>query len=83
MMQVTHHPALYVLKRQVSEPVKRGPGQPAKYPLSDLEVGESRLFVGVHVNTICKRTSQHKPKKFRCVTVTRKGVVGVRVWRVL
>jgi hypothetical protein len=60
----------------------RGPGRQPKYPLRELAVGESFFLAGVYVNEICKRTYYFKPLKFRCRTVVKNGVQGVRVRRI-
>ena len=42
----------------MSDAVRSGPpGRPAKYPLRDMKVGETRLFPGVDADHIAKRYS--------------------------
>lgn len=64
------------------EPTQRGRGQPPKYPVKLLTIGESMFFPEVDVTRIGNAVRHHKSMKFICRSVVSRGVVGVRVWRV-
>ena len=55
-----------------------------KYPLADMEVGDSFFTAGAKTNFFGSYTSRHKKfgKKFTTRAVVEDGVTGVRVWRV-
>lgn len=67
----------------------RGRGRPPKYPLRSLKVGESTFLPGAirqNVNkAICNLRVQTPitPIKFRCRTVCKGGITGVRVTRIV
>jgi hypothetical protein len=63
-------------------PIPRGPGRPAKYPWKHIEVGESFFVPGRTAHDMHSCAHYQKPLKFRCRTITRKDVVGVKVTRV-
>lgn len=55
----------------------------SKYPLRNMECGDSFFVPGKTVSAISGSTSRYRKKgwKFVCRTVTENGVEGVRVWR--
>jgi hypothetical protein len=67
----------------VSDAVRSGPpGQPAKYPLRDMQLGETRLFSGVDADHIAKRYSMYRPMQFMSKTIQLKGVVTAKTTRI-
>ena len=58
-----------------------GPGTPRKYPLAEMEVGDSFLAPLNRKGSVKSRASLHARKTGRqfCVRVTE---AGVRVWRI-
>lgn len=53
-----------------------------KYPLANMEVGDTVFIAGVTQKTLNKSRSTYAPKKFRMITMMRGGVEGTRVWRI-
>ena len=67
----------------MSDAVRSGPpGMPAKYPLRDMQVGETRLFPGVDADHIAKRYSMYRPMQFMSKTIQLKGVVTAKTTRI-
>ena len=58
------------------------PGQPAKYPMRDMKLGEERFFPGIVANSISRRAGMYKPMKFKCRTIVWRGTVGAKVRRI-
>ena len=56
------------------------PGE--KFPLSQMEVGDSFFAAGENASSFGAYFSKQKPKKFTTRTVTESGVKGYRVWRI-
>lgn len=63
-------------------PEDRGPGRPPIYPFSRMAVGDSVLIPTPDAQKISRRVSDHAPKKFKCKSVVRGGLVAVRVERI-
>lgn len=63
-------------------PDNRGPGRPPKYPVKTLAVGETMFFAGVSSKKIGKCVRKHKPLRFKCRSVVKGGIQGVRVERI-
>lgn len=57
-------------------------GRRPRFPLRDLEVGESLYAEGETPGRMQSRWKWMKPKKFKSQTMVKKGVTGVRVWRI-
>jgi hypothetical protein len=55
---------------------------PAKYPLRDMQVGETRMFPGVDADHIAKRYSMYRPMQFMSKTIQLKGVVTAKTTRI-
>lgn len=53
-----------------------------KYPLKDMEIGDSFFAPGRKSNSVSASIARAYPKKFTRREVTENGVVGVRVWRI-
>lgn len=72
---------MITIDKNVPLPILIKKGAPRKYPLSDLEVGESFFAAGKLPSDIRPLATRLRPKKFAVRTVTENGVKGVRVWR--
>lgn len=67
----------------MSDAARSGPpGMPAKYPLRDMQVGETRLFPGVDADHIAKRYSMYRPMQFTSKTIQLKGVMTTKTTRI-
>ena len=62
-------------------PITTGP-RSRKYPVSDLDVGDSFFVAGAGAQKFGGIFAPHKPKKFCVRTVVENNVRGTRVWRV-
>lgn len=60
----------------------RPAGRPAKYPWKQIAVGESFFAPNRTTHAMHGCAIHHKPKKFSCKEVIKKGVFGTRVWRI-
>lgn len=71
----------YKIEKDIPIPKKRPPIKGYKYPLREMEIGDSFLVEGDGY-LLCKKIHTHtsalKPKKFRSRTVKE----GMRVWRI-
>ena len=60
-------------------------GKPRKYPMEDLEVGDSFFAEGRKsgdIGPVLARARKSTGRKFTSRTVTENGVIGTRVWRI-
>jgi hypothetical protein len=70
-----------MIKIDKDVPMPNG-GKRAKYPLGEMEIGDSIFVPGVSNQGISGSFFVQRPKRFSVRTVTEGGVNGVRVWRV-
>ena len=60
------------------------PGRPPKYPWRTMEVGQSFLVLGRTSGSIQNDAAKyHRPRRYKCRTVTKNGVTGIRVERIM
>lgn len=55
----------------------------SKYPLDDLEVGDSFFMPGRGMSSrLCNASHRWRPKEFTARKVNENGIIGGRIWRV-
>lgn len=59
-----------------------GKGRIVKYPLAELEVGDSFFIPEGKSGYVLGSARSHRPKTFTTRKVTENDVVGIRCWRV-
>ena len=70
------------IDKNVPMPMKYAGGAPTKYPFRAMDVGDSTFVTGGKPSHFGGCFTKLSPKKFATRTVTEKGVVGVRIWRI-
>ena len=55
----------------------------AKYPLDEMEIGDSIFIEGKKSDRFGSVIAFYKPKKFVTRTVEENGAKGIRIWRTL
>ena len=58
------------------------PGRPPIYPWRQIKIGDSFFAAGRTPRTMSKVSPHYRPMKFKCRSVSVKGVVGVKVMRI-
>ena len=60
------------------------PGRPPKYPWRTMEIGQSFLVIGRTSGSIQHDAAKYyRPRRYKCRTVTKNGMTGVRVERIM
>lgn len=71
-----------MIKIEKGIPIPPGAGGWRKYPLGEMEIGDSFFAPGRKAGDISGGFAYHKGKKFSARTCAENGVDGVRVWRI-
>jgi len=61
---------------------KKQHGRPSKYPMNDLEIGQSFFVPNKTCMSFAGYRPRYKPKKFTVRSVIENGTKGIRVWRI-
>lgn len=74
--------ALVNIDGDISIPTSAGMGRPPKYPLRDMQVGDSFFTTNDNVRQVVTYARRHGIGKFTTRRWIEDGVRGIRVWKV-